>query len=403
MRFPLLRSENNVLSHRTPVLARALGGVGTRRYFSLFVLAAGAAVCDHQRWRLVMRAFPRAVRHCSKVGVEGVMRKRPGFTLIELLVVIAILSVLIGLLLPAIQKPRDAAARLQCKNNLKHIGLALHTYHDAKTSFPPGYLSTAPNAAPDHLRQPLILSLVGLWDFPPPALNPPPESPGWGWAALLLPYVEQNPLAERIDYELPVEASTLWRARTTKVGLFTCPADRATGVFLVKDFLGPTPRSTGVIAEAATNSYAACYGALGLVNTQPELGDGLFSRGSKVRVPDVTDGTSNTLAIGERAALFTQTPWAGVMTGGTAQTTPGAPVYTSYKGLAPAMVMARIGYKKLNDPYAEPVDFFSSHRVVVHFAFADGSVRALTAETNPTVLQALATRAGNETVAAGDY
>ncbi|MFO0841895.1 MAG: DUF1559 domain-containing protein [Gemmataceae bacterium] len=331
------------------------------------------------------------------------MRARKGFTLIELLVVIAIIAVLLGLLLPAVQKVREAGIRLQCLNNMKQMGLALHTYHDARDVFPAGYVYN-PSAQTSwlNLQELLVLTLVGAWDSPPPAVNPPGQSPGWGWAALLLPYVDQGPLAQMIDYKMPVEATTLYTARTTKLSLYTCPADRSTGVFMVQDSLGVTPRHSGVIAEAATNSYAACYGGLGFLNTNPDDGNGVFYRNSKVRVPDVRDGTSNTLAIGERASLLTQTPWAGVMSGGTAQTTPGAPVFTAYKMLAPAMTLARVGYKPLNDPYCEPLDFFSPHRSVVHFTFADGSARAITTGVSPTVLQALATRGGGEVIGAGD-
>src|SRR5262249_41879841 len=99
---------------------------------------------------------------------------RPAFTLIELLVVLAILGTLLGLLLPAVQKVREAAANTQCKNNLKQIGLALHDYHDANGALPPGYRATLPY-------------LDGATD----------TAPGWGWAAHILPHLEQDPLYRR--------------------------------------------------------------------------------------------------------------------------------------------------------------------------------------------------------------
>ena len=94
--------------------------------------------------------------------------------------------------------------------------------------------------------------------------------------------------------------------------------------------------------------------------------------------------------------MFTQTPWAGVMTGGTARTTPGAPVYTSIAEMAPTMTLARIGNRQFNDRYSEPYDFFSPHSGTLQFLFADGSVHSIGFGTDITVLQALATRAGGE-------
>ena len=157
------------------------------------------------------------------------------------------------------------------------------------------------------------------------------------------------------------------------------------------------------MATAASNSYAACFGQGGLLGSQPDTSNGIFARNSKVRVGDITDGTSNTMAIGERPALFAQSPWAGVMTGGTCRTTPGAPVYLSIIDEAPSMVMARIGVRKLNDHYSEPNDFLSPHPGVAHFLFADGAVHALRLTTEVNVLQALATRAGGETVSVNDF
>jgi prepilin-type processing-associated H-X9-DG protein len=124
----------------------------------------------------------------------------------------------------------------------------------------------------------------------------------------------------------------------------------------------------------------------------------MFHANSTTRIRDITDGTSSTLAIGERAALFAQSPWAGVMYTGTCMTTPGAPVFQTIIETTPSMVMARIGRRPLNDPFSEPYDFFSPHGNVVMFAFADGSAHRLHTGIDPVVLQGLATHGSGEVV-----
>src|SRR5437660_4939753 len=129
---------------------------------------------------------------------------RRGFTLIELLVVIAIIAVLIGLLLPAVQKVREAANRMKCTNNLKQIGLALHNYHDANSKFPPGYVDGNTNVklTPD--------SDVG---------------PGWGWAAFLLPYIEQDNLYNQINFTKGVATGTNVQVAQVPLTIYQCPSD----------------------------------------------------------------------------------------------------------------------------------------------------------------------------------
>src|SRR5207248_7386901 len=123
--------------------------------------------------------------------------------------------------------------------------------------------------------------------------------------------------------------------------------------------------------------YAACYGALGDLSAKPADGNGLFVRNGQFQFRDIADGATNTLAIGERAALFCQAPWIGVLNQGTVSTTPGAPVYQSVVLPPQTMPMARVGAKSLNDPWSEPYDFFTPHPSGMNALFADGSVRLI--------------------------
>jgi prepilin-type N-terminal cleavage/methylation domain-containing protein len=330
--------------------------------------------------------------------VKQVESRRLAFTLLELLVVMAIIAILVGLLLPAVQRVREAASRMSCQNNLHQIGLALHHYHDTQGSFPPGYINLLP-AAPAVSPGPTGGGGPGsnFADrfFPRP--TGVKTVPGWGWAALLLPYLEQSPLSNQLSLNLAVDDPANWPARGTILSVFTCPSDRFTGVFTVLEEKKSTP-----LGNAATNSYAACYGDWGPILETP--GSGLFCRNSQYSMKDVTDGTSTTLAIGERAALFAQSPWAGTFSNGSCRTTPNAPVYLSTIDPAPTMVLARVsGRKVMNDPLSESYDFFSPHSSVGMFVFADGSVHGITSSVSPTLFQALATRAGGEVIDGAGY
>src|SRR5690349_9537123 len=142
------------------------------------------------------------------------MSERRAFTLIELLVVIAIIAILIGLLLPAVQKIREAAARMKCTNNLKQIGLALHNYHDANNYFPPGYVdrNTNPASTPDN-------------DL----------GPGWAWSSFLLPYLEQDNLYKQINFNVAMGVGANAALAQQPLTIFQCPSDSYQQAFPVYD------------------------------------------------------------------------------------------------------------------------------------------------------------------------
>jgi type II secretory pathway pseudopilin PulG len=293
-------------------------------------------------------------------------KHQTAFTMLELLVEIAIIATLFALILPAVQRVRESANRSRCGNNLKQIGLALQHYHNVRGRFPSGYLCDV-------------------------QADPAYTAPGWGWAAQILNYLEQEPLYYRINVGVPIEDPSYANVRTVILNVFVCPSDRNTGVFDVPDANGSP------LVQAATSSYAASFGT-GDIASQPDQGNGVFYRNSKVQIGDIGDGSSNTLAVGERGALLARTPWAGAVNGGTARITPGAPTTSTAVGAAPVLPLAHVGSHALNAPDVGPDDFFTPHPVSALFAFADGSVRPVSRDVSLTVLQALATRSGGEIV-----
>ncbi len=319
------------------------------------------------------------------------MISRKAFTVIELLVAFAVIAILVALALPAIQAARETARATRCKNNLRQVGLSLQLYHDTYNLFPAGYIISQSNE-----RTLLILPDTptfphgSRFDAPPPFMWVSPSRPGWSWAALSLPFIEQAGMHDEIMSKPSVEDAKSEELRSMRLDHLVCPSDLGVGKFEVLNEINES------MGEAHTSSYAACFGSFGLLNTAPEDGNGMFQQNSQISISDIGDGLSHTFAIGERGAVLTQTPWAGVFSLGTARTRASAPVYTSVTERAPAMVLARIGNRRLNSPFSEPYDFFSSHPNVVHFLYADATVHAMREDVAMEVLHAAATRDGRD-------
>jgi prepilin-type N-terminal cleavage/methylation domain-containing protein/prepilin-type processing-associated H-X9-DG protein len=299
------------------------------------------------------------------------MNRRTGFTLIELLVVIAIIAILIGLLLPAVQKVRAAAARTQCQNNLKQIGLALHNYHDRMNGFPAGYYDLGPWPDDD-------------------------AGPGWGWAAYLLDDVEQGNLQRQINYSVNVGdgAPPTPAVRATFLKVFWCPADRMVGTFTATD----GGSQSWVLAHG---NYVACNGNDGVDDNSTPPHTGAFVRATRgFRVADITDGLSSTFFVGERCTTMSLSTWAGVIPGAQVPSvrSPG-----DFSG-ASALILGHCGPHLPNDNIVTDAEAMSSaHTGGVQFLFGDGSVHMISNGIGQVVYDALATRAGGEVVDGSAY
>jgi hypothetical protein len=144
-------------------------------------------------------------------------------------------------------------------------------------------------------------------------------SPGWGWASAILPQIEQGPLYNAANLNLPIEDASNSTVRSTALGVYTCPTDRFAGRFTVNDING------NPITDAWSNSYAGNFGRDVNIAKNPGGGNGLFMRNVVFGAKDITDGSGQTILIGERATLLTKTAWAGAINGGTCRITLGSP------------------------------------------------------------------------------
>jgi prepilin-type N-terminal cleavage/methylation domain-containing protein/prepilin-type processing-associated H-X9-DG protein len=324
-------------------------------------------------------------------------KRHRGFTLIELLVVIAIIAILVALLLPAVQQAREAARRTQCKNNLKQLALALHNYHDTHSTFPPGTVNP-------------------LGDDPNGRNGSGQPGIGGPWICFLLPMLEQS--AHYAAY------SKIVAERPEVVDWFGNGAYTTQGVIIGRDPLPamscPTHPSTNDrlangtgMEHLARGNYAVCYGkgGYGRIHTENSAVGGVFGNNSRINMRDMTDGTTNTLAISELKFRLTgasgpshqdtRGTWAYGVMGANIFSTRTGPNSATPDGVwgcrnfpAEGMPCVQIG-----SPYTEMYSAARSyHTGGVQGAMADGSVRFFSSNIDLTLWQNLGSRGGGEQV-----
>ncbi|MEM9412287.1 MAG: DUF1559 domain-containing protein [Planctomycetota bacterium] len=300
-----------------------------------------------------------------------------GFTLVELLVVIAIIGILVAMILPAVAATRETARRTQCAQNLKQMGLALHGYHNLNAAFPNGYTADTESGA---------------------------DSQCWGWAVALLPFIERNALSDQLDpsrrslNEAASNRNLLSQLRAD-ISLFRCPSDIGGELShpyrtLTSSTSAARPSSSpmfGIQARhiasenvrvqlrIAKSNYVGSLGSQRWKSEQSTWsredfeGNGLFGRNSTVKISMVSDGTSNTFAIGERGYQNYAAVWAGVSS-------------WQLSGFAHNQMVVGSAFFPINDRPREinigsdgrgAANFSSYHPGGANFLFVDGSVHFL--------------------------
>ena len=298
-------------------------------------------------------------------------KQKNGFTLVELLVVIAIIGILVGVLLPAVQAARESARSMQCKNNLKQLGLALHNYTSAHKRLPSGYISRFTSTGVD-------------------------TGPGWGWAAMLLPQLEQNAAYQAIDFLSGIETPANAVARVVNFPVFLCPSDDAFKSWPARQYDPVTGARLGVICDVGSSNYVGMFGI-----SEPGVdGEGVFFRNSRVSFAEITDGLSQTIGIGERSHRLGEATWTGSVTGALLAGDPSDGIGQLIPEHGSGMVLGHSGERHgPGDPHSDANQFYSRHAGGgVHFLFMDGHVSFLSSNFDYRTYLALSTRAGGEVI-----
>lgn len=307
--------------------------------------------------------------------------RRRGFTLIELLVVIAIIAILIALLVPAVQKVREAAARTQCSNSMRQVGVALHNFHDVYKRFPPG--------------QPQGY-YYSNW-YGDPQVRDVDRS---CWVAFILPYIEQAPMDAQVQAFLkaPTASHTCFGSfATTHIQTLLCPSDPNSPK------LGTVPGNS----QGTHTNFLVCHGSSYATpgGSNGSNLNGIFYARSRTRMTEITDGTSNTLMVSEillspdvnSSHDIRGRVWNSIHAGSTLSTIypPNSTIGDNPQGYCNALPAAPCGSQSVANAY---VLARSQHTGGVNICLADASVRFVSNTVTPSVWLAMGTRAGNEIV-----
>ena len=256
--------------------------------------------------------------------------------------------------------------------------------------FPPGYMSQVGLPA-----NPSVADNDGIiLNSQPPVLVPQDLGPGWGWGAVILDWLDQGPLKSSINFSAPIAGQV---ASATVVRIYVCPSDTGPDTFVVGGFGG------NEIGTIARSNYVAMFGS-SEISDVPDFGEGIFYRNSRVRIANITDGTSNTIAVGERASNLAYATWPGAVTNAVVTNLSNIPGADDTDW--PVFILGHTGTvieaQTPNNTSGHADDFTSRHAGGVNFLFADGSVRFINSNVNINAWVAAGTRAGGE-VAGGEF
>ena len=266
-------------------------------------------------------------------------RSRHGFTILEVISVISIVSVLVALILPAVQGARESARRMQCSNNLRQIGVALHNYHEPHHSLPPGW------------------QIEGS------------SSSAYSWNTALLPFLEQSNLYRSIDRNSVITATVNTSARRTSIPGFLCPSDITLPMFTLHN------ASNVPLVELPTSSYLGVFG-----NDEPngtianQVSNGPFGGANATRFKDFERGLSNTIVIGERTMELLPSSWLGV----------------DWSGEFSPCRMVGYAWNAPNGPDCDACEFSSRHDGGTLFLWGDGKARMVSNSIDQNVFRSIA-------------